>query len=165
MVTDWLPFMVMSAQDTQVSIPMSVNEQVAVLCDEHLEDSVILGAVVSDVDNPGGFGSKTKWGFKFSDGAIITYDTSTHKWTISSPVEIDLTAPVIKLTGDITITGALEVAGAITAAGGMSGPSGGTLHVSAGITATGDIIGGSVSLESHIHSGVQTGAGVSGPPV
>lgn len=165
LTTDWLPYLVMTAQDTSVSIPMSINEQVAVLCDEHLEDSVILGAVVSDVDKPGAFGSKTKWGIKFSDGAIITYDTVGSKWTISSPVEIDLTAPVIKLTGAITVTGALVVSGAITASGGLSGPSGSPLAIVGGIAASGDISASGVSLKTHEHGGVTTGSGITSIPL
>lgn len=165
LTTDWLPWIVIAAQDTKVSIPMSINEQVAVLCDEHLEDSVILGAVVSDVDKPGAFGSKTKWGLKFSDGAIITYDTATSKWTISSPVEIDLTAPVIKLTGAVTVEGALTVSGALAAAGGLTGASGSPLEITGAVATSGDITAGGISLLHHIHSGVTTGPGNTGVPL
>ena len=42
----------------------------------------------------------------------------------------------------------------------------GNLAVTGSISATGDVTGpGNVSLDNHIHSGVQTGSGDSGPPV
>jgi hypothetical protein len=41
----------------------------------------------------------------------------------------------------------------------------GNVVVNGTITATGDVVAGTVSLKLHQHSGVQTGGGVSGPPV
>ncbi len=39
---------------------------------------------------------------------------------------------------------------------------GGALHVAGAVTATGDVVAGSISLESHVHGGVATGTGVTG---
>ena len=41
----------------------------------------------------------------------------------------------------------------------------GDIHVTGSIDTTGDIIAGTISVQSHIHSGVQPGGGTSGPPV
>lgn len=41
----------------------------------------------------------------------------------------------------------------------------GTLTVTGDVIATGDVVAGTVSLKNHTHSGVTTGAGISGPPV
>ena len=41
---------------------------------------------------------------------------------------------------------------------------GGALHVAGAVTTTGDVVAGTVSLQTHVHTGVSTGDGVSGPP-
>jgi phage baseplate assembly protein V len=41
----------------------------------------------------------------------------------------------------------------------------GNVNVSETLTATNDVIGGGISLKTHPHGGVQTGDGVSGPPI
>ena len=41
---------------------------------------------------------------------------------------------------------------------------GGDVTVSGTLTATGDIVSGGISLQHHLHDGVQTGQGRSGPP-
>ena len=40
-----------------------------------------------------------------------------------------------------------------------------TVKINGQLQVTGDIISGAISLEHHVHSGVQTGGGTSGPPV
>jgi len=40
----------------------------------------------------------------------------------------------------------------------------GNIELTGGMTATADIVAGSVSLKSHVHTGVQSGAAISGPP-
>lgn len=41
---------------------------------------------------------------------------------------------------------------------------GGDITINGSVTATGDITAGTISVQNHLHSGVQTGNGVSGPP-
>ena len=41
---------------------------------------------------------------------------------------------------------------------------GGNLMIHGSVTATADMVAGGISLQQHVHSGVQTGNGVSGPP-
>ncbi len=41
----------------------------------------------------------------------------------------------------------------------------GPVHVAGTITATGDVIGAGISLDAHVHSGVQTGVSNTGAPV
>lgn len=69
--------------------------------------------------------------------------TGTAKVTSSGAME--LKGSSIKLDGPTTITGAVTAQSTITA--------------------TGDVVGAGKSLSTHVHSGVQTGGGVSGPPV
>lgn len=54
----------------------------------------------------------------------------------------------------------LDGAGNMTAA-----PAGGTLHVVGAIVSTGDIVANGISLERHVHSGIQRGASDTDPPV
>lgn len=90
-----------------------------------------------------------------SDGIYIT---SPNKVTITAPnIEADastqfkVVSPDIQLQGAVTITSTLHVEGAQTN--------------DSTITASGDVKGQGTSLHTHIHSGVQTGGGNSGPPV
>ena len=41
---------------------------------------------------------------------------------------------------------------------------GGAVHVAGSIVATGDVVAGSVSLDAHVHGGVQSGQGFTGAP-
>lgn len=66
--------------------------------------------------------------------------------TVVSPDTIRLQAPTIELAGDV-----VQTDGDITATG--------------SITAEGDVVGEGVSLHDHVHSGVTSGGGTSGPPV
>lgn len=55
------------------------------------------------------------------------------------PAGVKITATLVHMTGDLMVDGA--------------------------ITSTGNMTGGGKSLDTHIHSGVQTGSGDTGPPV
>ena len=70
---------------------------------------------------------------------------------------ITATAGGFIVSGNLIIEGNLQLAGTIEAAAG--GPYAGN------IATTGDVTAGTVSLKTHIHSGVTTGGGDSGPPV
>lgn len=74
----------------------------------------------------------------------------TGKIKLLSATIIDVVAPTINLSGTINITGTLAVTGGISATGSIS-----ATNVTAGV----------VSLLTHVHSGVTTGGGTSGPPV
>lgn len=56
-----------------------------------------------------------------------------------SPVKVRLSAPEIELDGPVTATSTVNAAT--------------------------DVVGGGISLKTHVHSGVTTGSGSSGPPV
>lgn len=74
----------------------------------------------------------------------------TGKIKLLSATTIDVVAPTINLSGTINIAGTLAVTGGISATGSIS-----ATNVTAGV----------VSLLTHVHSGVTTGGGTSGPPV
>jgi len=64
---------------------------------------------------------------------------------VTSKAKVTVVAPDLEITGDVKITGALEVIGDVDTTGTLKNN---TVNVGS----------------SHIHSGVTTGAGVSGPP-
>lgn len=162
-VSDWLQFLTMGAITDNFSHTFNINEQVACLMDENSEEGVILGAIFNDKTPPNNSGSGI-FRVKFEDNSVIEYDRNTHEYkldiqgkiNITAFTEANITAPVINLNGAVAVTGAITVSGTITAPGG--GAISGNLEVS------GDVKAGTVSLKTHIHSGVTTGGGTSGPP-
>lgn len=70
---------------------------------------------------------------------------STGGVEVVSPAKITLQAPTIELKGDVAQSG-----GDITATGSYTGD--------------GDVVGAGVSLQTHTHSGVQSGGSNTGPP-
>ena len=81
----------------------------------------------------------------FSDGARFSYDRKTHQFD----VEIEQT----KITA--TAAGVKISAPAITFDG--------NVRVNGTLTATGDVVGGNVSLRSHVHGNGNEGANTSPP--
>lgn len=91
---------------------------------------------------------------------------SAGKIKLVAPAEIDITAPLVKVTGSMTISGTLVVTGAITGAaitGSSLATSGGGGASVGALTAT-TVTAGGVGLTTHHHSGVQTGGGITGGP-
>jgi hypothetical protein len=66
--------------------------------------------------------------------------------------------PTNQINGNVTISGATVIQGGLA----VSGGSGAT--VTGSLKTTGDVVAGSVSLQGHTHSGVQTGGGNTGTP-
>lgn len=77
-------------------------------------------------------------------GTTLVEITPGGKIKLNATSEIEVVAPQIKMTGDLTITGSISATGMMTQTGGMS-------------------IGG-ITFGSHKHTGVQPGGGTSGAP-
>ena len=71
---------------------------------------------------------------------------------------VTVNSPITTFTGNVTIGGDLSCGGGGARAGGGNGVFNGT------ITALNDVIGGGISLKSHVHTGVQSGPSVTGGP-
>ena len=83
----------------------------------------------------------------WADGSSLTYDRAAHQWTLNV-VGGNIT---LAAGGTVTLSGASIV---------LTGP----VTASSTITAAGDVKAGSISLESHVHGGVQSGgSNTSGP--
>lgn len=186
-VSNWLPMSVPLTLSDKFSLPFFVNEHVWCLMDEELEYGVIGGAIYSSADTPGSLGNADIVGMAFAHGLHIQYKRSDGTLTISgtgklkvdvtgdveivsaanvkitATTEVDITAPVIKATGAMQVVGEIT-AGGINITTGLGGGSGKMIG-DGDIQTTGSIKQGTVELGTHVHSGVQTGAGTSGPPV
>lgn len=186
--TDWWPVLRRTSLKDKESWPLNVQEHVACICDVRMEDGVILGAIHNDQDAADSGAGATKFRKVFEDGTILEYDKGAHQLTATvkgkadiiadndvtvnsqtkikaiATVEADITAPLVKITGNLTITGNLAFGGT------MSGPSGSGFSFSSNklnvkdIDATGDVKAGAISLKDHVHGGVQTGGGTTGLP-
>lgn len=192
-VSDFLPVLLRKSKTDKESWPLEINEHVVCIMDESCDEGVCLGAITNTEDTPDPGEGPGKFRKIFADGTFIEYDKNSHELTVdvkgkltgkttgevfidagtnlkgNAAVKAIVTAPNIELTGAVKITGALLVTGAVTAAGiattgGGSIVAEGDISTQGGINATGDIVAGTKSLKTHVHTGVQTGGGVSGPP-
>lgn len=76
-----------------------------------------------------------------------------------------LKAASVKIDSPTTeITGTLTVQGLITGNSGISSFGGAGVQVNGNVKTTGDVVAGSISVQGHVHSGVQGGNGTTGGP-
>lgn len=89
-------------------------------------------------------------------GEAVLYDAAGQKVYLRNGkiVQIDALSEMVVSVGGKTVLDLNQNGAAIT----------GSLTVSEGIKAGGDVVAGSVSLQSHVHSGVETGSGETGEP-
>lgn len=74
-----LPYIAPGTGGTTTTIyPLPVGQQVACIMDGHCEYGVVLGPIYSEDQAPDG-GALDKYRIKFSDGAVIEYDTTEHR--------------------------------------------------------------------------------------
>lgn len=163
-VSDWLQVIVSNSLQNKYFHSFDVNEQVACLMDENLEDGVVLGAVFSDSISPDG-GSKDIVRVKFSDDSSIEYNRATHEYNIDikgkinikSDSEVNIETQVAKIDAEmvditatnISITGETEIDG--------------DLNVTGDITAT-NVKAGTIDLKTHVHAGVAAGGASTAVP-
>jgi phage baseplate assembly protein V len=174
-VTDWWPVVLPYTLKDKVSYPLNVSEHVVCIADSRLEEGAILGAIHNSQDMPDAGASVGKFRKVFEDGTVIEYDKSAHKFkgTIIGSAEIE--AQTVKITGaimaeieaaNITLTGNVAISGNLAFGGSLSGGSGAASISFDGSTLQApDVKAGAVSLLSHIHTGVTTGSGTTGPAV
>jgi phage baseplate assembly protein V len=138
-VSGWLPLIVSKAlKDKHYYMP-DINEPVACLMDENLEDGVILGATYNGNATPGTANGKDITSIEFEDGTLISYDRSTSKLTIDCAGKVEIITEEATIDGDLVVTGKVEATGEVSTGVGVA----------------------RVALGTHIHP---TGTGPSGPP-
>jgi phage baseplate assembly protein V len=192
-VTDWWPVLVRTSMKDFESWPLNIQEHVACVVGEHCEEGVVLGAIHSDPEPPDPGAGAGKFRKVFEDGTYLEYDKSAHRLTANVQGEVDviatsdinatsqtnikakasilasIEAPTITLKGAVTVQGVITAGGlALTPMAGVTGADGkvqGDINISGSVNADADVKAGTVSLKTHIHSGVTTGSGTSGQPV
>lgn len=80
-VSDWLPMAVKSSKQNKHESWYDVDDFVACMMDEHLEDGVIMGAIYDDNNAPP-IGNKDVEAKTFSDGTVIKYDRNSHTYSM-----------------------------------------------------------------------------------
>ncbi len=104
--------------------------------------------------------------FQIRNGAGTSYFAigADGKLKIVAPAEVDITAPLCKITGNLTVSGTIVATGGITGAT-LATAGAGSATIGGAVNVTGDVIAGGVSLKTHVHSGVTTGLSNTGAPV
>ncbi|MBX9612427.1 MAG: phage baseplate assembly protein V [Burkholderiales bacterium] len=172
LITNWLPWIERRAGNVRTWAPPSVGEQCLVLSPGgDIASGMVLTGLYSD-GHPAPAESPALHRTQYPDGAVIDYDHAAHSLTATLPVGgtanviapggITLDAPTTHITGECLIEGLLTYTAGMH---GMAGGSGATAAVIQGeVVATGDVVSGGVSLQSHVHSGVKGGGDTSGGP-
>ncbi|MFK3888494.1 phage baseplate assembly protein V [Sphingomonas sp. NPDC079357] len=141
-----LPWLAPRAGATRVWSAPTVGEQCVLLCPEgDMEGGIVLPGLFSDA-NPAPASTAPEL-IRFGDGAELSYDAAGAglKLTLPGGRALTIVAPAgISLKGPITIDGKLDCTDTVTAAT--------------------DVVAGGKSLKAHVHTKVQAGAAVSGPP-
>lgn len=136
-----LPWLAPRMGEARAWLPPSVGEQVLLICPGgEIGAGLVLGGVPSDA-NPAPIDEPVAL-IRFKDGAIVSYDPEAHELLVQLPsgaTTVLASDGGIDLIGDVTLTGSL--------------------------TASGDVVAGSVSLQNHKHGGVQAGGSQTGGPV
>lgn len=146
LTTGEIPWLMARAGATRTWSPPSVGEQVIVLCPEgDAARSIVIGSLSSDAHpNAASDGSTV---LRFEDGAYIGYDPAGPALAVRLPAGATVTITAeggLSFKGDVLIDGDLRATGTITA--------------------DTDVIGGGKSLKDHVHTKVQAGGALSGPP-
>ncbi len=141
-----LPWLAARAGATRIWSAPSVGEQCLLLCPEgDMEGGIVLPGLFSDA-NPAP-AADARDGIRFGDGATLFYDAAGAGLTLTLPGGRPLT---IVAPAGISLTGPVKVDG--------------DLDCTAKITAATDVVGGGKSLKDHVHTKVQAGTAISGPP-
>ena len=114
-----------------------------------ISDGFFIPAMLSQSKAPATAASTSTVQLRSSDGATYIEVAAGNLVNVHASAGTTITGPV-------TITGALTLGGTISGTGGA--PIAGNLHMA------GNVQGGSVVLNTHIHGGVQPGSGVTAGP-
>lgn len=174
LITDWLPWLTHRAGRSRTWWAPSVGEQVILLAiGGELDTAFVLPALYSD-DFPAPSVSADAWHSTFPDGAVIEYEPETGALSatgiksadihasdsitaesklvsVKAEVKILLDTPVVECTNHLSAK-----TFSVTAGGKMSGD----IDHSGGKFSSNGIV-----VDTHQHSGVQTGGGQTGKPV
>lgn len=101
--TDWLPVLQRNTKKNKHFHIPDTDEHVACVMDENAENGVILGAVYSKNENPGGVKGADKVGVEFESGDAIEYDRGSRKLKVktgTTEVHVAPAGPTVKKGGE-----------------------------------------------------------------
>jgi len=141
LVTGWLPWLSQRAgNDVDWDAP-EIGEQVMVFSPSgEIGNGVVLPAIYQTA-HPANGSTPDQSIHAYKDGAVIAYDRAVHH--LSATLPTGATCALVA-DGGISITGNISVTGTITS--------------------TGDMIAAGISLDNHVHSGIQPGGSNTGAP-
>lgn len=164
---------------TSEAIADGKNDALAVFTDE----SRGLGMVICIADRrykptnlkPGEVCVYDKKGRKvyFKEDGIVV-EGADDPITINTTAKVVVNAPTVQVNAstvtqinspETTVSGHMTVQGGMTVSGGGGSTITGNFTLNGAMTATEDITAGTVSLQNHVHSGVQSGGGNTDKPV
>ena len=136
MLTPPIRWAALRAGKIRIFIPPSEGEQVKVVAPNgDFEGAIIEYSIFTDETLAGAAGENIRIILENNDEITITPDGEVN---LQLSTALNINAPQVNIHGEVNITGKL--------------------------TATDDVIGGGKSLKSHKHTGVASGASVSGAP-
>ena len=146
LTTGAIPFLSPRMGAARIWLPPAIGEQVLVVAPEgDAARGLVIGGLASDAHPHIGRGPGAA--INFDDGARLAYDPQTHRLTIALPAG---GAAAIVADGGLSLKGPLSVEGPV--------------NISGKLTASEDVVGGGKSLKNHLHTKVQAGTAISGPP-
>lgn len=106
----------------------------------------------------------TTWIHLKQDNTIVIHAPSGVK--IESDTSVDITAPQVTVNATTVTVNAREstFSGHVTVQGGLDVSGGSGATVDGSFSATGDVSAGSISLQNHVHGGVQSGGSDTSTP-
>lgn len=185
--TAWLPWLTSRAGHDRTWHPPEVGEQVLVISPSgELSQGYVMPGGVYKNDFPANGDSETVSRTTYKDGAVIEYDREAHAYAATIPsggkatVSVGINSKILVEDDDVTLSfgsgsGGASIkleSGKITlSVGGNSivlSSSGiattGDITQTGKITASADVKAGAVSLMTHVHAGVTSGAASTAVP-
>lgn len=114
-------------------------EALVVFAEGDIESGCVVAFGFNDEDRPLPVPSGEAW-LTHSSGSLLKFHQDG---------SIEMQAQTFNMTGKVVIKGDISQTGSMTTSG--------------SVTASGDVKAGSISLQNHKHSGVQSGPGMTGP--
>ena len=146
--TGWVPWATGRAGATSHWSAPRKGEQVMLLSPYgDMAQGVAMLGVYSDA-HPAPADSQDVERTTYPDGTTVTYDSAAHELRIEAG-----SAKIFITCTDATVTASGKVE--------LDTPE---VHVTGDVKVDGDVVAGSVSLRQHIHTGVQSGPSLTGPP-
>lgn len=157
LLTDWLPWMVPRAGSTMEWSAPSIGEQGLVVCQGgDTAAAVFLRGLYSDA-LPAPSSAAAMHLICFQDGTRIQYDAAAHALTAAL-----CEGGTATLTADGGVT--VNAGGGVTVNASSGTTINGDVQVNGKLTASDDVLAGSISLKGHTHGGVQSGGSSTGAP-